>query len=55
LNPVAPILEGLAATVVLHEAPHLGWVLYSAVFALSTAGLALLLFNWLDPYFAEWI
>ena len=53
LNPVAPILEGLAATVVRHEAPHPGWILYSTVFALTAAVLALQLFNWLDPYFAE--
>src|SRR5262245_14078348 len=31
LNPVAPILEGLAAVVVHHQAPQLGWLLYAVV------------------------
>ena len=31
LNPVAPLLEGLRAAVVLNEAPQLGWLLYSGV------------------------
>jgi homopolymeric O-antigen transport system permease protein len=33
LNPVGPILEGLRAVVILHVAPDLGWVAYSAIWA----------------------
>ena len=37
LNPVSPILESLNAVVVIHQAPNLLWVLYSACWA--TIGL----------------
>ena len=35
LNPVAPLLEGLSATVVHHRPPDLPWVVYSAAFAIG--------------------
>lgn len=53
LNPVSPLLEGLASTVIWHRAPSLPWLLYSGA---VTAGLfmgALVLFKQLEPLFAE--
>jgi lipopolysaccharide transport system permease protein len=53
LNPVAPLLEGLAAVVVHHRSPDLPWVGYSAVVAVVGCLVALRLFKRLEPYFAE--
>ncbi|HYK09563.1 MAG TPA: ABC transporter permease [Gemmatimonadales bacterium] len=53
LNPVAPLLQGLSATVVYHRAPELPWVAYSTVWALVTCIGGLALFKRLEPYFAE--
>jgi ABC-type polysaccharide/polyol phosphate export permease len=52
LNPIAPILEALNATVVLHRNPDLGWVLYSAVFALCMFTGAYAFFKRMEPVFA---
>ncbi len=53
LNPVAPILEGLNDTVVLHESPDFLWVGYSAAVSviLLTAGYSF--FKKAEPMFAE--
>jgi len=53
LNPVAPILEGLRASVIEHRRPALGWTLYSAVVALGLGWLAPVLFERVEPRFAE--
>jgi homopolymeric O-antigen transport system permease protein len=53
LNPVAPILEGLSAVVVLHRPPPLGWVAYSAVVVALVWVTANAFFRKMEPYFAE--
>lgn len=53
LNPVAPLLEGIADVVVRHTAPPLPWVGYSAVCALGIFVGAIAVFRQLEPYFAE--
>jgi ABC-type polysaccharide/polyol phosphate export permease len=53
LNPVAPILESLATTIVHHQAPDLGWVAYSLLLSLLLFFLSVSLFRKLEPYFAE--
>lgn len=53
LNPVAPILEGLRASVIEHRRPALGWTLYSAVVALALGWIAPAVFERLAPRFAE--
>jgi len=53
LNPVAPILEALNQTVVLHHTPELSWVAYSAIFAVSVFAFAYRFFKKLEPGFAE--
>ena len=55
LNPLAPILEGLAACIVHHQAPALGWLAYSAVFSFVALVLSYSLFRALEPAFAEYI
>jgi len=53
LNPVAPLLEALAATVVRHQAPDLAWVGYSGAVAVVCLAVALAFFKRVEPYFAE--
>ena len=53
INPVAPLLEGMAAAVVRHQTPDLPWVGYSTVVAVLGCVVALRLFRRLEPYFAE--
>ena len=53
LNPVAPVLEGLANVIVGHVPPPGAWVGYSAIVALLTLAFALFGFFKLEPYFAE--
>jgi ABC-type polysaccharide/polyol phosphate export permease len=53
LNPIAPILEGFAAVVVRHEQPDLAWLTYSAVIGFGGVAAALVVFERLDPFFAE--
>ena len=53
LNPVAPLLEGIADAVVRHATPSLPWVGYSALCAVVTLAGALSIFRRLEPYFAE--
>lgn len=55
LNPLAPILEGFAACIVHHEAPALGWLLYSGVFSSVALVMSYRLFRFLEPAFAEYI
>ena len=53
LNPMAPILEGLAACVVGGIMPEMSWLLYSACVSLATFAVAFRLFAKLEPLFAE--
>jgi len=53
LNPVTPLLEGIANVVVHHTAPPLAWVGYSALWAAVVFAGALTIFHKLEPYFAE--
>jgi lipopolysaccharide transport system permease protein len=53
LNPIAPLLEGLHASVVVHEAPVVGWIAYSAVCSITTLFLSIQVFKHLEPAFAE--
>jgi ABC-type polysaccharide/polyol phosphate export permease len=53
LNPVAPILEGLNAVVVRHQAPSVGWTLYAAGVALVSLVVGPVAFARLEPRFAE--
>lgn len=53
LNPIAPLLEGLRAAVVLNEAPDAGWLLYSAVVSLLVFAGGWWLFHRLEPAFAD--
>jgi lipopolysaccharide transport system permease protein len=53
LNPVAPILEGLSATMVQGHAPELGWTLYSFAASAAAFFVGYWLFKQLEPKFAE--
>ena len=53
LNPVAPLLEGLAAVVVRHRPPDLVWLGYSGGVVVACLSLALISFRRLEPFFAE--
>ena len=53
LNPVAPLLEGIADVVVRQSEPPLAWVGYSAVCALAILASAIAVFRRVEPYFAE--
>jgi homopolymeric O-antigen transport system permease protein len=53
LNPIAPVLEGLARVVVHHQAPDLGWLLYAAVASVTITAGSWLTFKRLEPYFAQ--
>jgi len=53
LNPVAPLLEGLSASVVRHQSPDPQWYLYSLVFSLVAFLGGFVLFKDLEPAFAE--
>ena len=53
LNPVAPLLEGLRAVVVLKSAPDPYWLLYSSVVSLLLFVGGWALFRRLEPAFAD--
>jgi lipopolysaccharide transport system permease protein len=52
-NPVSPLLEGLSASVILHQGPSLFWVSYSFLFTAVLFGVAVSIFRKLEPFFAE--
>ena len=53
LNPIAPILDGLDASIVRHQQPDLPWLVYS--FGISTLLFwgGIVFFRRLEPRFAE--
>lgn len=53
LNPAAPLLEGLQASIVLDAHPDPGWTAYSAVASLLLFAAAWAGFHRLEPTFAE--
>lgn len=53
LNPVAPVLEGLNSTIVFHQSPNIGWVLYSFVVSVMGIYLSVSFFKKLESKFAE--
>ena len=53
LNPVAPLLEALNDCIVGNAPPSLGWVAYSAVFAVLSFLAAYIFFKKVEPAFAE--
>lgn len=53
LNPVAPLLEGLKAAIVDHQAPDPMWTLYAAALSVFTCLFAVGFFKRLEPSFAE--
>jgi ABC-type polysaccharide/polyol phosphate export permease len=55
LNPVAPLLEAVNATVVLGRSPELGWLAYSALISGGTLLLGYLFFKSQEERFAEYI
>jgi ABC-type polysaccharide/polyol phosphate export permease len=52
-NPVSPLLEGIATTVILQHGPSLPWLLYSLVFTGVLLTVSLATFKRLEPFFAE--
>jgi ABC-type polysaccharide/polyol phosphate export permease len=55
LNPVAPILEGLATAAVDGGTPNLPWLSYSIVVSVLVLAGSYALFRWVEPAFAECI
>lgn len=53
LNPVAPILEGMNACIVLHKSPKVEWVLYSTVITVVCLFMSYMFFKKVEPQFAE--
>ena len=53
LNPVGPILEALRATVILHQAPDLRWLAYSAVWSVLGFYVSWKIFQRAESSFAE--
>lgn len=53
LNPFAPLLDGLSASIVHHRSPDAFWLTYSIVFSLSVFLSGFVLFKHLEPAFAE--
>jgi len=53
LNPVSPVLEGLAQTIAHQQPPPMYWVGYSAAVSVAVLVTGLLVFKRLEPYFAE--
>jgi lipopolysaccharide transport system permease protein len=55
LSPVAPLLEGLRASLVSRSTPDLFWLTYSALISLGALPLSYLFFKSQEPKFAEYI
>ncbi len=55
MNPVAPVLEGLNGCLVMGVIPYGWWILYSGVFAVVSLVVAVVLFEKIEPMFAEYI
>ena len=53
LNPMGSLLESFNAVVILHQAPHLGWVIYSLCWAIFLFWAGCLTYLKLEPHFAD--
>lgn len=53
LNPIAPILDGLEASVVHHHQPDLTWLAYSVAVSSLLFWFGVVFFRRLEPRFAE--
>lgn len=53
LNPMAPILDGLSASIVRHQSPALYGFVYSLAFSLVALVAGFVFFKHLEPSFAE--
>lgn len=53
VNPISPLLEGIATTVILHRGPSFPWLLYSIGFSGVLFVVGLVTFKKLEPFFAE--
>jgi lipopolysaccharide transport system permease protein len=53
LNPVAPILEGIAGCMARQQFPDLSWLVYSLTFSILALVGGYLFFKHLEPAFAE--
>jgi len=53
LNPVAPLLVGLADVVVRHQSPDLAWTAYAIGVAAACCAGGFVVFRRLEPLFAE--
>jgi len=53
VNPVSPLLEGIASVVIRHQSPSLPWISYSCVVAVVLLVTSLTSFKKLEPFFAE--
>ena len=53
LNPVAPLLVGLADVVVAHRSPNLAWTAYAMGVAAACCAGGFVVFRRLEPLFAE--
>ena len=53
LNPISPLLEGMADSIVYARIPDLGWLSYSIVASLGVLLLSYGMFKRLEPKFAE--
>jgi ABC-type polysaccharide/polyol phosphate export permease len=53
LNPVAPVLEGLSASVVLHRTPDAAWLSYAAIVSFVILLVGYWFFKQLEARFAE--
>lgn len=53
INPVSPLLEGMASVAVHHAAPSLPWVGYSCAVTVALLMFSLTMFKRLEPRFAE--
>ncbi len=53
LNPISPLLEGMADSIVYGRMPDLGWLSYSVAASLGVLLLSYGMFKRLEPKFAE--
>jgi len=53
INPIAPILDGLAACITWHQSPNLAWFAYSFLFSVVSFVGGYTFFKHLEPSFAE--
>lgn len=53
INPIAPLLEGLNASIILGQQPDLPWIAYSTVIAGTLFWGGVVFFRRLEPRFAE--